>query len=166
MLWAPAVEKALKATKTGTEDIQGVSVAVYQLSAQDVALGPDPAAMGFEQYVSVDITMKAVQATGVVVDSAATTIVKHDVSDLGMGMITSYVSELSFTDATIAEYIDVAKSADQMVFIFGTIMPWTLIGLGAGLIATPVLLIARRRLFGTVPGDQSVETPATISLDT
>ncbi len=163
MLWNPAAGRGMEATKTGTEEIRGITCSVYQVSGQDLAAGTrEIAGIGtVDQFVTTVFTVKAEPTTGIVVDSSAINTISLDMSAMGMGMgiVPSVITDLTFTQATIDEYADLASSSASLAFIFGTIAPWTLIGLGAVLIATPGILVASRRLFGEKAAPQPTEAP-------
>ncbi len=169
-IWNPAAEQALLAQWTGTDTIGGVDVAVFQISAENLALGPEEVSlptggtMTLDKYVSTEITLWIEPATGVVVNSQSDLTVAFEVP--GIGTMPSFISDVSYTDATISYYADKASGAATQLFLFGTVLPWGFIGIGAILILVPVDLILLRRFFGEAPATTDVPAPNPISMDT
>ena len=169
--WNPTADQSLESVKTGTDVVNGVSVSVYESHEQVIPAGTQniPGMGVLDKYISTDTIVKIEPATGMIVDMDSTTTILLDLSSLGMGdtPLPSLIMELKYTEATIEEYADLASSNASMAFIFGTIAPWTMIGLGGTLIATPGLLVLSRRLFGKKPVAQPTEapTPSSVSAD-
>jgi hypothetical protein len=168
-IWNPAAEQALVAQWTGTDTIGGLDVAVFQVSAENLALGPEEVSlptggtMTLDKYVSTEITLWVEPATSVVVNSQSDLTVAFEVP--GIGTMPSFISNVSYTDATVSYYVDKASGAETQLFLFGTVLPWGFIGIGAILILVPVDLILLRRFFGAAPTPTDVPAPNPISMD-
>ncbi len=168
-MWNPAAGQALTAQWTGTDTLGGVDVAIFQISEENLALGPEEitlptgGSMMLDKFVSTEITLWVEPATGVVVNSESDLTVAFEVP--GMGMMPSFISDLSYTDGTVAYYADKASTAASQLFVFGTLLPWTFIGVGAVLLLIPVDLIIYRRVFRKAPGAREVPAPTSFSID-
>jgi hypothetical protein len=150
-LWIPATQQPLTANYVRTEDFRGMTVFVYELSAQNFSLGNDPQS-GMPLSLSTTITQWVEPSSGTVVNNDSVTTTSVDM----MGMqIPVQISSLYFTEGTIASLMDTARSAHWMLLWFRTLVPWLALGFGAFLVVSAALIVMVRNL-----RKAKVETPA------
>jgi hypothetical protein len=161
MLWNPGAEMPLQATYVRSEEFEGLDVVVFQLSENNLALGQEVqeiapgTTMTLDKYYTTEVTLWIEPTAGVVVDTDSTTTISYALP--GMDPVPAAVNIFRYTEGTIASYVDTAKSALSQLFLFGTLIPWAVIGCGAVVLATPLTIIAMRKLRKT-----KVEEPAEI----
>ena len=139
-IWNPSVNKPLTATYVKSEEFRGLKVVVFQMSASDVSLGTNPQSQ-LPMFLSTTVNLFIEPKTGTVVDQNAATTTSMD---MGGNKVPVLIANVGWTEATIAELVDVAKNGLGMLFWFETILPWLLVGIGAVLLILGVILIAWR----------------------
>lgn len=140
-IWNPSVNKPLTVSYVKSEEFRGLKVVVFQMSATDVSLGTNPQSQ-LPMFLSTTVNLFIEPKTGTVVDQNAVTTTSMD---MGGNKVPVLTANVGWTEATIAELVDVAKNGLGMLFWFQTILPWLLVGIGAVLLILGVILIARRR---------------------
>ncbi len=130
-VWSPTAGRPLEAVFTGEEDLLGIGVFEYRISEQDLDIGVHSQS-GLPQVLDVDVIMKAEPVSGTTVVSESETTIKV-VAGPGTQMPV-YVSSIKFTDETIAEMVDTAKSARMLLLWAQVYGFWLAIGVGIVLI--------------------------------
>ena len=141
-MWSPTAGRPLEAVFTGEEDLQGIRVFAYRISEQGLDIGVHSES-GLPQVLDVDVIMKAEPVSGTTVVSESDTTIKV-VAAPGM-QIPVYVSSIKFTDDTIADMVDTAKSARMLLLWAKVYGFWLVIGVGIVLILVGVLGAIRTR---------------------
>jgi len=181
-IWVSALNMALPATFIGTEEIKGLEVSKFYVEAEGVSLGTDPAANNLPVVGGTKITTLVEPQSGVPVNVQSETTRSYvmpvmdpetglPVLDADSNPITAvtpfFRSTLVYAESTVTELVDEANGAASQAFLFGTIFPWAIIGVGAGLILTPALLGISRRLFGSpVAQPAEAQVTSTVGSDT
>ena len=139
-LWMPTAGRPLEADFIGEEDFEGLTVFVFQISEQDLDIGTQQGT-GLPQVVDIVVDLKAEPLSGVTVDTESVNTIKI-VPAPGMEM-PIYISNLSFTDDTITDLVDTAKSARSMLLWAKVYGFWLVIGVGIVLTLVGVLRTIR-----------------------
>jgi hypothetical protein len=140
-IWNPSVNKPLTARYVKSEEFRGLKVVVFQMSASDVSLGTNPQTK-LAMFLSNTVNLVIEPKTGAVVDQNATSTTSMDI---GGNKVPVLIANVGWTETTIAELVDVAKNALGKLFLFETVIPWVLIGVGAILVIIGVMLMSRKR---------------------
>jgi len=149
-LWNPAIQQPLTANYLRTQDFEGLTVFIYEASVQGVSLGNDPQS-GLPLLLSTTIMLWVEPSSGAVVNNTSVTTTSMDM----MGMqVPVQISNLQFTQDTIASLMDTARSAHWMLLWFRTLIPWMAIGFGAFLVVAAGVTVMVRNL-----RKAKVETP-------
>jgi hypothetical protein len=140
--WSASAMCALPAQYIGEEQFEGLTVYNFKIGVQDVNYGTDEAT-GLPRLMDLLTEIKVEPISGVPVDTTTTTTIKMN---LGQEQPTPvYINSMSFTDDTIAEMVDTASSARNMILWTTVYGFWIVIGLGAVLTAGGVIIAARAR---------------------
>ncbi|MEE8469728.1 MAG: porin PorA family protein, partial [Dehalococcoidia bacterium] len=162
LLWNPAANMPLEAKYVRSDTFQGLDVVVFKIDEPNVSLGPDPLAYGMEKYLSTEITLTIEPSSGAVVDQSAMTTFSYDIPQ--MGLAPSFISTVAYSDGTIAEMMDTARSARWLLLWFRTLIPWMAIALGAVLVVSPPTMFVIKRALKKSRADKPVELPEPTSL--
>lgn len=141
-IWNPSANKPLTATYVKSEEFRGLKVVVFQMSASDVSLGTNPQSQ-LPMFLSTTVNLVIEPKTGTVVDQNATTTTSMDI---GGNKVPALIANVAWTETTIAELVDVAKSAGTKLLLFETVVPWVLIGLGIVLVLVGGTYLSRGAL--------------------
>ncbi len=139
-LWIPVADRPLEAKFTGEEDFQGLRVFIFEISEQDLEIAAEPTS-GFPQAFDIATQMKVEPVSGATVHSHSVTAI-NIVPAPGMKQ-PIYISDLTFTDDTIADLLDTAKGARTGLLWARVYGFWLVIGLGIVLTLVGVLGIIR-----------------------
>lgn len=159
-LWHPGAGQPLTATYLRSEDFRGLGVFVFEINEADINIGTEPQS-GFPLLLSTTITQWVEPSSGTVVynDSITTTSVDF------VGIKTPVqISELRYTEETIASLMDTARSASWMLLWFRTLVPWIAIGFGCFLVGGSAVTVAVRSIRKARAG-KTVQQPHTIHMD-
>ncbi len=129
-IYIDSVNEPLTATCVKSEELQGLKVLVFRVSASDVSLGTNPQ-NGLAMYSSTTVNLTIEPKTGTVVDQTA---VATTSMDMGGNKVPVLVANVGWTDATVSDMVKVAKDGMGMLFWFQAVLPWLLIGLGIVLV--------------------------------
>lgn len=140
-IWNPSVNKPLTASYVRSQEFQGLKVVVFRIEASDVSVGTHPQTQ-LPLLVSTTVNLLIEPKSGTVVDQTAITKVSMD---MGVQKVPVQIANVKWTQGTINEMVDVAKSADTKLLWFETIIPWLLVGLGAVLLIIGVVFMVRKR---------------------
>ena len=140
-IYIDSVNEPLTATCVKSEELQGLKVLVFQVSASDVSLGTNPQ-NGLAMYSSTTVSLTIEPKTGTVVDQIA---VATTSMDMGGNKVPVLVANVGWTDATVADMVKTAKDGVGMLFWFQAVLPWLLIGIGAVSLIIGVVLMVRKQ---------------------
>ena len=140
-IYIDSVNEPLTATCVKSEELQGLKVVVFQVSASDVSLGTNPQ-NGLAMYSSTTVGLTIEPKTGTVVDQIA---VATTSMDMGGNKVPVLVANVGWTDATVSDMVKVAKDGMGMLFWFQAVLPWLLIGIGAVLLISGAVLMVRKQ---------------------
>jgi hypothetical protein len=140
-IYIDSVNEPLTATCVKSEELQGLKVVVFQVSASDVSLGTNPQ-NGLAMYSSTTVGLTIEPKTGTVVDQIA---VATTSMDMGGNKVPVLVANVGWTDATVSDMVKVAKDGMGMLFWFQAVLPWLLIGIGAVLLIIGAVLMVRKQ---------------------
>ena len=135
-LWMPSAGRPLEAKFTGEEDFQGLRVFTFQISEQDLDIGTQQGT-GLPQVLDIVVDMKVEPVSGVTVHTESVNTI-NIVPRPGMKMPV-YISSLMFTDDTITDLVDTARSARSMLLWARVYGFWLVIGVGIVLTLVGVL---------------------------
>jgi len=141
-VWMPTAGRPLEAGFIGEEDFEGLTVFVFQISEQDLDIGTQQGT-GLPQVLDIVVALKVEPVSGVTVHTESVNTIKI-VPAPGMKMPV-YVSSLTFTDDTIADLVDTARSARSMLLWAKVYGFWLVIGVGIVLTLVGVLRAIRTR---------------------
>jgi sporulation protein YlmC with PRC-barrel domain len=141
-VWMPSAGRPLEANFTGEEDLEGLRVFTFKISEQGLDIGTQQGT-GLPQVLDIVVDMKVEPVSGTTVYSKSLNTIKV-VPAAGMEM-TVYDSNLTFTDDTIADLIDTAKSARTLILWATVYGFWLVIGVGIVLTLVGVIGIVRAR---------------------
>ena len=140
-MYIDSVNEPLTATYVKSEELQGLKVLVFQMSASDVSLGTNPQ-NGLAMFANTTVTLTIEPKTGTVVDQNATSITSMD---MGGNKVPVLVANVAWTDATVTDMVKTAKDGVGMLFWFQAVLPWLLIGIGAVLLIVGAVLMIRKQ---------------------
>ncbi len=143
-IYIDSVNEPLTATYVKSEELQGLKVLVFQVSASDVSLGTNPQ-NGLAMYSSTTVSLTIEPKTGTVVDQTAASTTSMD---MGGNKVPALVANVGWTDATVSDMVKVAKDGLGMLFWFQAVLPWLLIGIGAVLLIIGAGLMIRKQSIG------------------
>ena len=135
-IWMPTAGRPLEANFTGEEDFQGLTVFVFQISEQGLDIGTQQGT-GLPQVLDIVVNMKVEPVSGATVHTESVNTI-NIVPVPGM-KVPVYVSSLSFTEDTIADLVDTARSARSMLLWARVYGFWLVIGAGIVLTLVGVL---------------------------
>jgi len=143
-LWIPSAGRPLEAKFTGEEEFNGLKVFTFQFNEEEIDIGTYKY-QGMDKPQVLDLTgeMKVEPLSGATVRSES--INTRKVKPMPGMTITVFISDLKFTDDTIADLVDTAKSARTMILWAEVYGFWLGIGLGIVLMLVGVLGAARTR---------------------
>lgn len=132
-LWIPAAGRPLEAQFIGEEDFHGVKVFTFKISVSDLDIGTQPVT-NLDQVLDIVCNLKVEPVSGTTVSSESDLTISV-VPAPGMKM-TVYASSLTFTDDTITDLVDTAKSARTALLWARVYGFW--LGIGVGIVLTLV----------------------------
>ena len=141
-LWMPTAGRPLEAEFIGEEDFHGIKVFTFEISEQGLDIGTQQGT-GLSQVLDIVVDMKVEPVSGTTVRSESLNTIKV-VPAPGMEMPV-YISSLVFTDDTIADLVDTARSARTQLLWAKVYGFWLGIGVGIVLTLVGVLGIIRTR---------------------
>jgi len=141
-MWVLSAGRPLEANFTGEEDFEGLRVFVFQISEQDLDIGTQEGT-GLPQVLDIVVDLKVELVSGVTVYTENVSAI-NIVPAPGMKMPV-YISSLRFTDDTITDLVDTARSARSMLLWAKVYGFWLVIGVGIVLTLVGVLGAIRTR---------------------
>jgi hypothetical protein len=159
-LWHPGAQQPLTATYLRSEDFRGLGVFVFEINEADIGIGTEPQS-GVPLLLSTTITQWVEPSSGTVVYNESITTTSVDFMGQKMPV---QISELTYTEGTIASLMDTARSAKWMLLWFRTLVPWIAIGFGCFLVGASAVTVAVRSA-RKARGGKPVEQPQTIHMD-
>lgn len=140
-IWNPSVNRPLTARYMKSEEFQGLKVVVFKMEASDISIG-NHSQTQLPLLLSTTVNLVIEPKSGTVVDQNAYTTVSMD---MGVQKVPVQIADVKWTQDTIDELVDVAKSADVKLLWFETIIPCLLVGIGAVLLIVGVIFIIRKQ---------------------
>ncbi|UCC61107.1 MAG: DUF3068 domain-containing protein [Dehalococcoidia bacterium] len=159
-LWHPGAGKPLTANYMRSEDFRGLGVLVFKIDEVDIDIGTEPQS-GVPLLLSTTIKQWVEPSSGTVVYNESITTTSVDFMGQKMPV---QISELKYTEGTIAGMMDTARSAKWMLLWFRTLVPWIAIGFGCFLVGASAATVAIRSVRKAKAG-KPVERPQTIHMD-
>lgn len=144
-MWMPSAGRPLEADFIGEEDFEGLTVFAFQISEQDLDIGTQQGT-GLPQVLDIVVALKVEPVSGVTVHTESVNTI-NIVPAPGREMPV-YVSSLRFTDDTITDLVDTARSARSMLLWARVYGFW--LGIGVGIVLTLVGVLGAIR---TRPGE-------------
>lgn len=141
-MWISSAERPLEAKFTDEEDFHGLEVFTFKINEQGLDIGTQQGT-GLPQVLDIVVDMKVEPVSGTTVHSESLNTIKV-VPRPGMEMPV-YISSLTFTDDTIADLVDTAKSARTQLLWARVYGFWLGIGVGFVLILVAALGATRTR---------------------
>ena len=132
-MWMPTAGRPLEANFTGEEDFKGLTVFAFEISEQDLDIGTQEGT-GLPQVLDIVVDLRVEPVSGVTVDTGSVNAI-NIVPVPGMKMPV-YVSSLRFTEDTITDLVDTARSARSMLLWAKVYGFW--LGIGVGIVLTLV----------------------------
>ena len=126
-MWIPASECPLDATYICEEEFEGLKVLAFEINHQDVDLGIYAAA-NMTRFMDVSTHMKVEPVSGTTVYTKSITTYKlFPMPDMEVPI---FISDIQYTDETLADLVDTAKSARTQLLWAKVYGFWLVIGLG------------------------------------
>ena len=139
-VWMPTAGRPLEADFIGEEDFEGLTVFAFKINEQDLNIGTQQGT-DLPQVLDIVVDMKVEPVSGVTVHTESVNAI-NVVPVPGMKMPV-YISSLRFTDDTIADLVDTARSARSMLLWAKVYGFWIVIGVGIILTLVGVLRAIR-----------------------
>ncbi len=139
-LWMPTAGRPLEANFTGEEAFEGLTVFAFEIDEQDLDIGTQQGT-GLPQVLDIVVALKVEPVSGVTVHTESVNAI-NIVPAPGMKMPV-YISSLRFTDDTITDLVDTARSARSMLLWAKVYGFWLVIGVGIVLTLVGVLRAIR-----------------------
>ncbi len=139
-MWMPTAGDALEADFIGEEDFEGLTVFAFKINEQDLDIGTQQGT-GLPQVLDIVVALKVEPVSGVTVHTESVSAI-NIVPAPSMKM-PIYISNLSFTEDTIADLVDTARSARSMLLWAKVYGFWIVIGVGIILTLVGVLRAIR-----------------------
>ena len=139
-MWMPTAGRPLEADFIDEEDFEGLTVFAFQISEQDLDIGTQQGT-GLPQVLDIVVALKVEPVSGVTVHTESVSAI-NIVPAPSMKM-PIYISNLSFTEDTIADLVDTARSARSMLLWAKVYGFWIVIGVGIILTLVGVLRAIR-----------------------
>ncbi len=139
-LWMPSAGRPLEANFTGEEDFQGVRVFTFEISEQGLDIGTQQGT-GLPLVLDIVVNMKVEPVSGATVHTESVNAI--NIVPAPDRKIPVYISSLRFTDDTIADLVDTARSARSMLLWARVYGFWLVISVGIVLTLVGVLRAIR-----------------------
>jgi len=139
-VWMPTAGRPLEADFIGEEDFEGLTVFAFKINEQDLNIGTQQGT-DLPQVLDIVVDMKVEPVSGVTVHTESVNAI-NVVPVPGMKMPV-YISSLTFTDDTITDLVDTARSARSMLLWAKVYGFWIVIGVGIVLTLVGVLRAIR-----------------------
>jgi len=140
--WISTAGRAPDAEFIGEQDFHGLRVFEFEINAQDLDIGTQ-AGTGLPQVLDISTVIKVEPVSGVPVDTESYTVINIvPAPDMKVPVC---ISDLRFTDDTIADYVDYATSSRNMILWATVYGFWAVVGLGGALILAGGAIAIRTR---------------------
>lgn len=140
--WSSSARTALPATFVSEETFQGITVYIFKIDSKNLPAGT-MAGTDLPQTMDVLTEIKVEPVSGVPVYTASTTTMKAPL--MPGTTVPIFINYMAFTSNTIDEMVDTASSARSMILWASVYGFWILIGLGAALTLSGVIMAARAK---------------------
>lgn len=118
-IWNPSANKPLTARYVNAQELEGITVVVFRIAETDLSIGKHPLTQA-PLLLTTTINLFIEPKTGTVVDQNALTTI---IVDMGVQKVPVQIADVKWTDETIAEMVDLAKSSRTKLLWFETITP-------------------------------------------
>jgi hypothetical protein len=140
--WIPTAGHTLETTFVDEEEFHGLKVFTFEINEEDVDIGIHPTA-NMQQLLDVSVTMKVEPVSGTTVSSESVNTIK--IVPMPDMKVPIYISDITFTDDTMTDLLDIAGSARTQLLWARVYGFWLVIGLGIILTLVGVVGIIRAR---------------------
>jgi hypothetical protein len=141
-MWISSAGRPLEAEFVGEEEFEGLNVYVFQISEEGLSLGTDEAT-GMPRVLDITVDLRVEPVSGTTVYTASYSTYSFVLPDDTHSPY--YISNIAFTQGTIDELVNDAISARSLILWLSFYGFWIVIGVGAALVITGVVLAARAR---------------------
>lgn len=141
-MWILSAGRPLKAAFIGEEEFNGLNVFTFEISEQDLEIGTQEGT-GLLQVLDVAISLKVEPLSGTTVYTVSNST--YSVVPAPDMKVPYYISSIAFTDETIAELVDDAKSNRSLILWLSFYGFWIVIAVGAALVVTGVVMTIRAK---------------------
>ena len=140
--WIPTAGRPLETVFVDEEEFHGLKVFTFEMNEEDLDIGTHPTA-NMPQLLDISVKMKVEPVSGTTVYSESINTIKI-VATPEM-IVTIYISDIKFTDDTITDLVDIARSARTQLLWAKVYGFWLVLGLGIVLMLVGVVGIIRAR---------------------
>ncbi len=139
--WNVGAHQYLTANYVKDDTFRDMKVVIFQIDEKDISLG-NYSNTQLPLLMDVSMTLTIHPKTGAVVNEESRTTI----SLMAGQKQTVKIVSLHYSEETIVDIMDAAKDGSKMLTLMGTVLPWTLIGVGAVLLI--VGIVWHRRIRG------------------
>jgi hypothetical protein len=139
-MWVSSAWRPLEAEFIGEEEFEGINVFVFQISEEGLSLGTQEGT-GLPQVMDTTIDLRVEPVSGTTVYTASSSIYSVVLPDETESPY--YISNIVFNQDTIDELVDDATSARSLILWLSFYGFWIVIGVGAALVITGVVIATR-----------------------
>ena len=140
--WIPTAGHTLETTFVDEEEFHGLKVFTFEMNEEDLDIGTEERS-GLPQLLDVSVKMKVEPVSGTTVSSESVNTIKVvPMPDMKMPI---YISDITFTDDTMTDLLDIAGSARTQLLWARVYGFWLVIGLGIVSTLVGVVGIIRAR---------------------
>jgi Porin PorA len=139
-LWNEGAQEPLTARYLEEVEFRGMKVVLFRIDEGNITI-TDPQTH-LPLMMSTTINLWIDPRTGTVVDQDSTTTTSMDIAG---NIVPLQISNVRYAESTIVDLMGVAKDAARSLFLFTTVVPWVLIGIGVVLVIIDTIFIGRRR---------------------
>jgi len=141
-IWVNEVFDAPRAKFVEAGEEGGLKVYTFDIRQQSLALPAEPKrSLGIPETLDltadVAISTKTEPKTGITVDVASN--VKYRLKNAALGNPTVFESNIEYSDASVSGAVQDAREAQRGLFWLGTVLPWSVLGMGILLVVGGVV---------------------------
>ena len=140
--WSSSAMTTLPANFDSEETYQGITVYNFKIDVSDLPAGTMEGTDA-QQTMDVLTEIKAEPVSGIPVYTSTTTTLKAQL--MPGDPTTIYVNSMTFTSETIDEMVELAKDTRSLMLWLSVYGFWILIGVGAVLVVTGVVMAVRNK---------------------
>jgi hypothetical protein len=140
--WSSSAMTALPANFIGEETYHGITVYKFKIDISDLPAGTMEGTE-IPRMMDVLTEIRVEPTSGVPVYTSTTTTMKAQLT--AGDPMPIYINSMAYTNETIDEMVDLAKSSRNMILWASVYGFWIAIGVGAALIVTGVVMFVRKK---------------------